>query len=187
MKHLLIAAALVAALCSGGAAQAGVLTFDDPAIVDIDNNIGIATYTERGFTISGPAASFLTLNDSLVGGIDASTPFSLKALGGGPFSLLSLDHAFFDLGFGAPPGALIVTGLLNGVQVASQQLSLGDLASFGFGAGWARVSEVTFSGTTGFALDNLSVLAIPEPGTLALTAAGLAAVLFSRRRRRGTP
>ena len=107
MKILWTAMACAAALCAVGTAQAGVLTFNDPGVIDIDNNTNVATYTESGFTVSGQAATFLPLDSALVGGFDG-TPFSLKNLFGGAFSLLSLDYAFYDLGFA--PGLLTVTG-----------------------------------------------------------------------------
>ena len=98
---------LLAAFCLAGSAQAAVLTFDDPGVVEIDN--GVATYTEAGFAISGLAASFLPIDQRLVGGFDA-TPFSLMLAGGGSFSLRSLDHDFFDLGFGGAGSELTITG-----------------------------------------------------------------------------
>ena len=182
MKKLITAVACAAALCVGGAARAGVLTFDDPGVIDIDNVTNVATYTENGFTISGQAATFLTLASTLVGGIDGTSSLSLKALGDGAFSLLSLDYAFFDLGFGAPPGTLTLIGLLGGAQVASEVLSLGAVAHFGFGADFQNVTEVTFTGSSGFALDNIS--AVPEPGTMALTTIALMGMVLRVRRRR---
>jgi len=188
MKNLLAAIACAAALCAAGASHAAVLTFDDPGVIDIDMN-SVATYTESGFTLMGDAASFLPLDSTLVGGINGPTSLlSLMSVGGGEFSLASMDYAFYDLGFGAPPGMLSVTGLLNGVQVASQTFMLGSLASVSFGAAFGDLTAVTFSGTTGFALDNLSASPIaapvPEPATVALTAVGLLGVMLWPKRRR---
>ena len=190
MKKMLAALACAAALCAGGASHAAVLTFDDPGLIDIDNNTGIATYTESGFALAGPAASFLLLDAALVGDTDgANGILSLKAVGGAAFALLSMDYAFYDLGFGADPGTLSVIGLLNGVQVASQTLTLGSLKSFSFGAGFAGLTEVDFIGTTAFALDNVNAVAVnappvPEPATVALMATGLLGLMLQARRRR---
>ena len=188
MKKLFAAVACAAALFAGGAGHAAVLTFNDPGVIDIDNNTGIAIYTESGFTLSGPAPSFLPLDMTLVGGIDGSTFLKLMAVGGGAFTLMSMDYAFYDLGFGAEPGTLSVIGLLNGVQVASQTLTLGSLKSVSFGAGFGNLTAVTFSGTTAFALDNLNAVPvaapIPEPATVALTAIGLLGVMLQVKRRR---
>ena len=186
MKKLIAAASWAAALCLGSAAQAAVVTLNDPGEIAIDAGTNVATYTESGFALSGPAASFLTIDNSLLGGIDGTTPFSLRRVGGGAFSLASFDYAFFDLGFGAGPGTLSVTGLFNGVQVAAQTFALGSLASASFGAAFANLTGVDFSGTTGFTLDNLNVqaAAVPEPSTVVLTALGLIGVAFGARRRR---
>lgn len=179
-KLLITAAALAAALCWGGAALAAPITFDDPAVIEIDNTSGVATYAEAGFTITGQAASFLPLDLRLVGGFD-STPFSLMRDGGGDFSLLSLDVDFFDLGFGDATSTLTITGLLDGGPLVSQTVNLAGPASLMFGADWARLDQVSFTGTAGFALDNINAvaMAVPEPGTLAL---GSLALLGLRRR-----
>lgn len=189
MKTGLSAAAACAAVCAvalggAGAARAGVLTFDDPGPVLIDDTGTLATYTEGGFALSGAAASFLPLDGGLVGGIDGTTPLNLKAVGGGSFSLVSLSHGFYDLGFGAPPGTLTIVGLTNGLQVVSQTLQLGGAATASFGVAFGQLTEVSFSGSTGFALDNLAVTpAVPEPATAAMALVGLLGVAWQLRRR----
>lgn len=179
MNRILGAVALAAALCSGGAAHAGLVTFDNPGVIDIDNNTGIATYGEAGFVISGPATSFLPLGGAMVGGFD-STPFTLSLLGGGLFGLQSLDVAAFDLGFG--PGMLTVAGLLGGTQVAALSIDLASPGSVSFDSNWANLTSVSFSATGGFALDNISASAVPEPSGFLLAGAGLMLLGAARRR-----
>lgn len=175
MKPLILAVAL----CCGGAAHAGLVNFNDPGVVDIDNATGLASYAEAGFAISGPAASFLPLDGALVGGFDA-TPFSFGAAGGGMFGLQLLDVAPYDLGFG--PGVLVLTGLVGGVEVVSRSVDLAGAASLSFDAAWSQLTAVSFTASGGFALDNVST--VPEPGGFALAGVALALAGAMRWRRR---
>lgn len=196
MKTLFATLAAAAALSIGTVGHAEVLNFNDPS-APIEFDAGGATYTESGFTLSGPGVPFLVIDEMLIGGLtdDNGVPIasSLMAVGGGAFSLVSMDYAFFDLSFGADPvpGVLSVAGLLNGVQVASQTFTLGSAASVSFGSAFGNLTSVTFSGTSAFGLDNLNVTAVaapvPEPATLALTAIGLLGVVLrvNRRHQRG--
>ncbi len=194
------ALALAAMLACAGGAQAAALTFNNGSLIDFDFDAGTATYTESGFQIIGRAfESDFGIQDktagdasdqALVGGfkdLDGMTmPFTLRAVGGGAFGLRSLQFAFFDLG--DAPGALTVSGMLGGLEVASQTLSplLETYSSVDFGANWLALDAVTFTGSSGFALDNIS--AVPEPGSLALALAGLVLVGASvRRTQRRTP
>lgn len=178
MNRFLSTLALAAAFCTGGAAHAGLVTFDNPGLIDIDNNTDVATYREAGYVITGPAASFLPLDGAMVGGFDG-TPFTFGRLDGGIFGLMSLDVAPFDLGFG--PGTLTIEGLLDGMQVALLSVDLANGGSLMFDSSWAQLTAVSFSATGGFALDNIAT--VPEPATFALAGAGL--LLGAAARRRG--
>ena len=188
LRPMILAAA--AALCLAGGAHATVVTFDDPGEITFDGDV--ATYIEAGYKIQGPALSFQPLDDLdnpengfLLGGVLGEVPFTLMAVSGGIFSLFSLDLAFFDLGFGDPPGDLTITGFLNGDQEVSSVFSLVNPATITFDSNWSRLTQVSFVGTSGFLLDNIgveAVAAVPEPGTLALVGLAAAGLAFTRRR-----
>lgn len=186
MKTILATAALAAAMAFATPAGAAVLGFGSATPIDIDPVTGVATYLEGGYAVSGPAASFLPLDDGaggsvLVGGFDA-TAFELMVQGGGSFSLLGLDLGFPDLGFGTPPGVLTVTGLLGGATVATRMLDLSAPGPISFGAAWRGLDGVSFSASSGFSLDNVAV--VPEPATYAMAALGLLLIGAVRWRRR---
>ena len=69
--------------------------------------------------------------------------------------------------------------------MASLTVDLGGPDSPVFGADWARLGEVRFSGAAGFSLDNIDALAVPEPGSLAL--GSLALLGLGLRRRQAKP
>jgi len=189
LRPLTLAAA--AAFCLAGSVHATVVNFDDPGVITIDPITDVATYIESGYKIQGPATSFLPLDDPdnarngfLVGGfLGDSVLFSLMAVSGGIFSLLSLDRAFFTF---FPPGdtddLLIISGLLDGAQVVSGDFSLGALTTINFSSDWSRLTQVTFQSPSLFSLDNINVAAVPEPGTLALVGLAAAGLAFTRRR-----
>ncbi len=165
-------------------AQAAVLNFDNPGAIVIDNITNVATYHEAGFKIEGDATTFLTLQNGLLG--FSGAPITLTADDNSAFSLQSLEQMFFDIGFGEQPGDLTITGLLNGLQVASQTLTLantGNLATVLFGINWLSVDAVSFVATSAYLLDTITV--VPEPGSLALV--GLMLMILVLRAGKKTP
>jgi len=187
MKFRPVILAAAAALCLAGGAQAALVTFNNPGVIEVAPNF-VATYTESGYKIQGQAADFLLLdngagNGFLVGGFAGALPITLMASAGGIFSLLSLDFAYYNLG--DPAGSLTISGMLNDTQVATGIFTLGAPESITFGANWAQLTQVSFLATSGFSLDNLRVAAVAEPGTLALVGLAAAGLAFTRRRAGG--
>ena len=185
MRNVLSSLACVMALCTGSVAQAALVTFNNPSVIDIDPNTNVASYNEAGFTFSGAAASFLPLDGIGSGGsgglfVLANSLLKLTASGGGLFSLQSLDFGLFDLQSTTTAPSLLIEGLLADSSLLSQTLPLGTLANFGF-ANWTGLQEVRFSANTDFVLDNVN--AVPEPASLAMVALGMAGLVVMRRKR----
>ena len=182
MAHTLTRLACAAALTCSIGAQAALVTFDTPALIDIDNNTFVATYQESGFNLTGPATSYLPLDaigSAGSGGllVFADSPLTLTSAGGGLFSLLGIDYGLFDT---MGSGSLTVEGLLNDNSLLTEMLALGDLASFQF-QGWSGLKSVTFTATADLVLDNIN--AVPEPGSAALAMLALSGLALVRRRR----
>ena len=185
MRYVLSTLACVMALCTGSVAQAALVTFNNPSVIDIDPNTNVASYNEAGFTFSGEAASFLPLDGIGSGGsggmfVLANRLLKLTASSGGLFSLQSLDFGLSDLQSATTAPSLLIEGLLADSSLLSQTLPLGTLANFRF-ANWTGLQEVRFSANTDFVLDNVN--AVPEPASLALVALGIAGMAATRRKR----
>ena len=184
MRNVLSTLACAVALCAGPAAQAALVTFNNPTLIDIDPVTNVASYNEAGFTFSGDAASFLPLDFIGSGGsgglfVLANSLLKLSASSGGLFDLQSLDFGLFDPLNTAPSPLLVVEGLLANNSLLIQTLGLDALASFGF-TNWTGLQEVRFSANADFVLDNVS--AVPEPASWALIALALVGLGVSRRR-----
>ena len=184
MRNVLSTLACAVALCAGPAAQAAIVTFNNPTLIDTDPVTNVASYNEAGFTFSGDAASFLPLDGIGSGGsgglfVVANGLLKLSASSGGLFDLQSLDFGLFDPLNTTPPPLLVVEGLLANNSLLTQALGLGALASFGF-TNWTGLQEVRFSANADFVLDNVS--AVPEPASWALIALALVGLGVSRRR-----
>jgi len=199
MNKLMCRLACLAAFCLAPSAQAAVLTFNSPELIsfeDVPPNI-IATYPEGGFRITGDATSDIPYLLQFDVGADGSQgllvfadmPITLMAADGGLFSLLGLDYAAIDIGFGLLANAsLVVSGLDNRGDSLRRALPLDDLGftSFSF-QGWRNLTQVSFLADADFVLDNINAVqqqqAIPEPASLALVSVALAGLALARRRK----
>ncbi len=202
-------AALAATLVAASAAQAGPVTFDDPADQGGTVAAGETFTVSQGFEfmqLSG-APTTLFAGDGTGAYASNGTPalyalnnasLSVRSSGvGGRFSIGGFDLGGGNLGFLDPFSS-------GSVEPWAQQVSvLGTLAdssqlmavfavnqlSTGLGArllNWTGLVDLRFSSAMGdFSLDSLALTQLPEPGALALVAlalAGLAGTGGLRRR-----
>jgi hypothetical protein len=159
-------------------AQAGVINFDTPALIEIDNNTGIGTYSEGGFAITGLAGSFLQLDGAGTGltaglALFADSAVTLTSSMGAPFSFAGLDAGLSDP---SAPGTLTITGFFENNTQQNLTIMLAELSRFTF-TNWNDLTSLSLSASADLVVDSLVVDAdVPEPGSIAMIALGLVAL-----------
>lgn len=193
--------ALAAAVAAGGPAAAAVITFDTPVEQGATLMPG-DSLSAQGFTITqlGDAPSFLFAGDLVGAYASNGTPslyaanqasFALTA-GGGRFSLLDLELGGGNLAFLGDPGSVapwaaqvVLDGFFadGSTRTMSFDIDPGSAGLARFDVGWAGLVELRVGAAGDYSLDNLGLLAVPEPALLSLLALALVAASAARPRR----
>lgn len=184
--HKLILALAVALTATAPLAQAAVVDFNSPGVIDIDNGTGRAVYREAGFTLAGNAAGFLPLDGAGTGGTGgllllAGNTISIMSGTGGAFDFSALDAGRYD------PGTAATLGIVGIFSDNTQQNLMLTLAGLGAQpvSTWSGLTELRFTASADVVVDNVALSAVPEPGSVAMLVLGLGAVFGIRRRRSG--
>lgn len=184
MHKLLRTLAVALALGASQAATAAVINFNAPALIEIDNDSGRALYREAGFSLTGDAAGFLTidgLGSAMSGGLvllDGST-VSLMADGGGPFSFSRLVAGRLDAQTAATLG---IVGIFGDNSQRSAVFALSDLGAIPT-AMWTGLTELRLTADGDLVIDDILISAadVPEPESVALFVLGIGMLLGARK------
>lgn len=186
--------------------SAAIIDFEDIGVATGVNSIG-GDRVSGGFVFDSSTDHTHLINDNFLSfngttwlrtdGNSGATVLTMSQVGGGTFSLGSLDLTE-GTGTSQIATTVRVTGFLSGGGSIMTDLTMdlihdgaggaNDFQSFSFGSGWSSLSSVTFEATAGtgdriFALDNIDAAsAVSEPATLGLI--GLSFVVLNLRRRR---
>lgn len=187
---------LALSICAISPAHAVIIDFEG-VIPAGETRTGdpIFPYTEDGFLLSdvdsgnmnalfGPSG-FQNDNGTDVLGWISGSAFSISAVDGSLFSLLSFDATNLDPGGAAGTFDLVGTFADNSTISASFTNILNTFSTFSLGGAWSGLASVDIRnlGMRSGAIDNIDVVPVPEPGTLGLLVAGLLGLGFIRRKR----
>jgi hypothetical protein len=162
-----------------------------------------AVYIEQGYLLantateanSGFAPSFATFGAQAEGFTGSTALFNnnymgttvLSQIGGGLFRLNSISLSELSP-YSTESQDVTFTGLLSNGNTVSERFSLDGLfgaQSFSFASSFTNLVSVSWDQTPDFhQFDNISVNAVPEPGTLLLLSSGLYGAIIAGRKYR---
>ncbi|MDD4881997.1 MAG: PEP-CTERM sorting domain-containing protein [Gallionellaceae bacterium] len=195
MKKTLLLLALATAM-QVHALEAGAVVLDFETLNHNDANLNDAgyRYEEDGFRLVNagdwPFATYGALDADFSGSTAMINDNDrgvtvLTQVGGGAFSLTSIDLA--ELALGAGSYSVAFTGTTTSGSAVTQQFTLDGAhgaQTFTFDPGFTNLTSVVWANTPGYhQFDNINVAAVPEPETYAMMLAGLGLVgVWSRRK-----
>lgn len=177
MRKLMCTLAAALAMTVAPAVSAATLDFNNPGLIEIDNDTGVATYNEAGFSLRGDAAGFLTIDGLGTGSSGGLVLFSgntitLDTTNGILFDFTGLDAGLLD---SAMSGTLSLTGVFGTGTELSTMLALGELADLDL-TPWYGLSELQLTASADVIIDNIQVSPVPEPDTVAMLLLGMGAL-----------
>lgn len=180
--HKLVLTLAVALAAAAPLAQAEVLDFNNPAVIDIDNGTNRAVYKEAGFSLAGNAAGFLTIDGVGTGGsgglvLLAGNTLSLMSGNGGLFNFSALDAGRYNA---ANPATLSIMGIFDDNTQQNLMLTLTGIGTQPLST-WSGLTELRFTASADVVVDNIVLSAVPEPGAVAMLLLGLGTLLGIRR------
>lgn len=181
MRKLMCTLAAALAMTVAPAVSAATLDFNDPGLIEINNDTGVAIYDEAGFSLRGDAAGFLTIDGLGTGGsgglvLLGGNTITLDTTNGILFNFAGLDAGLLDP---AGSGTLSLTGIFGTGTELSAMLALGELASLNL-TPWNGLSELRLSASADLIIDNIQVSPVPEPDTVAMLLLGMGTLLGLR-------
>lgn len=184
MHKLLRTLTVALALGASQYAGAAVINFNNPALIEVDNDSGRAIYREAGFALAGDAASFLTidgLGSASTGGLVLlnGNTVSLTADNGGLFALSGLFAGRLDA---QTEATLNIIGFFGDSSQLSIMLPLSELANIS-SAMWSGLTELRFAASGDLVIDDILVDAaqVPEPASITMLLLGMGVLVTARR------
>jgi hypothetical protein len=189
-KISLSIAALIVAIATSFETRAATLAFENFAPAGGLTNIPPSnSYVESGFRLTPFTAQSAVFDATAVGdmpgnltdwfGFAEGNPITLQQISGAPFNLASLIMGPSTATVGSPTTVILAGTLANGggaVTSTHPGLTTATLATLN----WTNLESVLITATNDAGIDNLEVVAIPEPTALVVACSSCSLLAIRR-------